>query len=152
MTKLSVSAIKEGTVIDHIPAGQAMKIILLLKLTTQKYRVTIGLNLSSQRLGRKDLIKIEGKILTPEETNEIALFAPDVTINTIRDFAVHEKRNISLPKTIEAILVCPNLRCVTRHELLPSFFHVTEYKNDVHLTCKYCQKVFTRDDIKEYNV
>ena len=81
-----VYAIEDGTVIDHIQAGRAMKIISILKLASHKNTVTVGLNFGSDHLGRKDIIKVEDRELTPEEANRVAIFAPKATINIIRNF------------------------------------------------------------------
>lgn len=146
---LSVSAINHGTVIDHIPAGQALRIMRLLKMAASKNCVTLGLNLSSKSMGTKDLIKIENKILSDVEANEIAVFAPQVTINIIEDFKVSKKIDIKMPETICGILICPNSRCVTQTEPVESFFYVEEIGKQVKLHCKYCEKRFDRDQLKE---
>jgi aspartate carbamoyltransferase regulatory subunit len=150
MTKtLSVSAIKNGTVIDHIPAGQALRIIRLLNLLRKKYRITVGFNLSSKRLGAKDLIKIENHILSDAEANEVTVFAPEATINIIEDFEVTKKISTRLPENIIGVFVCPNPLCITHNEPIASCFHISEYRKQVKLTCKYCEKQFDRDYVKE---
>lgn len=143
--KLSVAAIESGTVIDHIPAGQGMKIASLLKLDTQRHKVTLGLNLPSQSMGLKDLIKVEGREITEEEANQIAIFAPKATLNIIHGFQVSTKLTVNLPEKIEKILHCPNPRCVTQHEKVYSRFHVKKLAKAVQLTCFYCEKGFTHD-------
>lgn len=151
MTKtLSVSAIKNGTVIDHIPAGQALKIIRLLKITNNKHRATLGLNLTSKSMSLKDLIKIEGRFLEAHEANEVIVFAPEATINIIEDFEVAKKISTKLPKTITKILVCPNENCITHVEPINSCFYVEEYRKTVKLNCKYCERQFGLDQITEY--
>ena len=87
---LSVSAIQNGTVIDHIPVGQALKIIHLLKLLETNQCVTVGFRLLSRRMKLKDLIKIEDYVLTEEEANKITVFAQEATINVIKNFTVKE--------------------------------------------------------------
>ena len=101
----SVSAIDNGVVIDHIPAGQSLKIIRLLHVVSSKQRVTLGLNLRSTSLKLKDLIKIENRLLTPQEIGHVAIFAPGATISRIVNFKVSEKINCELPKTIRDVLV-----------------------------------------------
>jgi aspartate carbamoyltransferase regulatory subunit len=149
---LSVPAINEGTVIDHIPAGSALIIIQLLNVQQYKNKTTIGLNLSSQSMGEKDIIKIENRYLTDKEAQEIAIFAPQATINIIKDYKIEKKIKTHLPEIVESILVCPNKCCVTH--ILPnhSAFLVEEFKNKIYLRCKYCEKVFERQEIKEYSV
>jgi aspartate carbamoyltransferase regulatory subunit len=145
---LSVSGIKQGTVIDHIPQGQALKIIQLLELSKQEYLVCVGLNLPSTTMGLKDLIKIENRFLTEKESQDIAVFAPEATINIIRNYKVEKKIKAVLPQEVVSLLECLNPRCVTRHEPISSSFFVEEFKNLIYLRCKYCEKVFERDKVK----
>lgn len=148
-TTLSVSAIKNGTAIDHIAAGQAIKIIRLLKLANARQQMTIGLNLVSNSMGYKDLIKIENKLFSNEEANQITLFAPQATINIIENFVVVKKINTELPTMISNILICPNKNCVTRHEPVASCFYVERYAKSILLICKYCERQFERDRLLE---
>lgn len=146
---LSVSAIQNGTVIDHIPAGQALRIIRLLHALAEKNQVTIGLNLPSKRLHFKDLIKIENRVLNENEANEITVFAPEATINIIENFEVAKKISTRLPESIVGVLACPNRICITHTEPVKSYFYIVEYKKHMYLTCKYCEKQFPRDLVKE---
>jgi len=150
MTKtLSVSAINNGTVIDHIRAGQALRIMKLLRvLDNKKNKVTLGLNLPSKLLGLKDLIKIENRVLTNDEANEIVTFAPEATINIIKDFEVTQKINTHLPKAIINIFVCPNPVCITHNEPVESHFIIQEQGKQIQLICHYCEKSFDRDKVK----
>ena len=144
----SVSAIKNGTVIDHITAGQALRIIHLLALRTSKHTMTIGMHLPSKRMGSKDLIKIENRILTPEEANEIVVFSPSATINVIENYNVIEKIKTHFPASIKNVFACPNSMCVTQSEPTESDFFITEKSKKVLLTCYYCEKEFDRDLVK----
>ena len=144
---LLVSAIEEGTVIDHITQGKALKIISLLNILKSDKQVTIGLNLFSQKMQRKDLIKIENRFLTEEEVQKIALFAPLATINIIRRFAIEKKMNAYLPLFAIGILVCPNRLCISRMDVL-SHFTVEEHKSEISFHCKYCEKTFKREEIE----
>ena len=149
MTKtVSVSAIKEGTVIDHIPPGQAVNIIQMLGLTDNNHQMTVGLNLKGKIL--KDLIKIEDRTLSEFEANEIAVLAPGATISLIKNYAVSKKAKVSLPDDIKGILVCPNSNCITHSEPVKTVFDLQHQKGAIRLTCRYCEKAFERDDIKEY--
>jgi aspartate carbamoyltransferase regulatory subunit len=145
---LSVSAIEHGTVIDHIRSGQALRIMHLLRVLEDKNKVTLGLNLPSQLLGVKDLIKIETRVLTPDEANEIMIFAPEATINIIHDFEVRQKLTTGLPETIASVFLCPNPVCITHHEPVESFFHIEEHGKRIQLICHYCEKIFDRDQVK----
>ena len=143
--QLSVAAIEQGTVIDHLPAGQGMRIVRLLKLAEHKEKVTLGLNLPSQTLGYKDLIKVEGREVSEEEANQIALFAPKATINIICDFRIEKKFSVTLPQAVSKILQCPNQRCISNHEYVVTHFLVTRSGHKVMLQCDYCEKVFAHD-------
>lgn len=147
---LSVVAIKEGTVIDHIPAGQALTLLRLLKLDEKEHCTTVGLWLSSKSMRRKDLIKIENYFLLKEPMHEIAVFAPQATINTIKNYKVTHKTQAELPDTVARILVCPNRRCITRHEPMDSLLFIETFKHKIHVRCNYCEKVFERDAIRDY--
>lgn len=150
MTKtLSVAAIKNGTVIDHIPAGQALRIIRLLNLTTTKYKITLGLNLPSKSMGHKDVLKIEARILSEIEASDIIVFAPKATINIIENFEVTKKISTHLPETIKGVFICPNHACITHFEPITSFFYITEQSKRIKLSCKYCEKQFDRDQVKD---
>jgi len=148
MTKtLSVSAIQNGTVIDHITSGQTLRIIHMLRLLHKKHKVTVGFNLPSKRMPLKDLIKIENHTLTNKEANEITVFAPEATINIIKNFEVVQKIITSLPPSISGIFICPNTLCITHHESIESFFHIEEQGRQIKLICKYCEKGFERKEM-----
>lgn len=146
---LSVSAIKEGIVIDHIRAGQALKIVRLMRFAAEEKRVTIGLNLKSQSTGLKDIIKVENYTLTESQAAQIAIFAPLATVNVIENYKVAKKFQVQLPETIAAVLGCPNLRCITNAERVPTLFIVEENNSHIILRCKYCEKLFSRDEMRE---
>lgn len=146
---LSVSAIKEGTVIDHIRPQQALKIIRLLRLNDHENRVTVGLNLKSRSMGLKDLIKIENVFLTELQASQIAIFSPKATVVVIQNYQVARKFLVSLPETISHVLACPNSRCVTNTEPFSTHFIVEENNHHVLLRCKYCEKLFSRDEMHE---
>ncbi|KAB8306751.1 aspartate carbamoyltransferase regulatory subunit [Erwinia endophytica] len=140
--KLQVEAIKRGTVIDHIPAQIGFKLLSLFRLTETDQRITIGLNLPSRELGRKDLIKIANTFLTDDQINQLAVYAPHATVNRIDNYEVVGKISPTLPDNIERVLTCPNSNCISRNEPVNSSFAVKKRHNAVHLTCKYCEKEF----------
>jgi aspartate carbamoyltransferase regulatory subunit len=149
MTKtLSVAAIQNGTVIDHIRRGQALRIMRLLQLLEDKNKITLGLNLPSQLLGIKDIIKIEARTLTHEEANKIMIFAPEATINIIQEFDVVQKIAAHLPETISSVFACPNPACITHHESIESLFNIKEHGKRINLVCHYCEKTFDRDHVR----
>ncbi len=136
---LSVSAIKDGSVIDHIQAGNAFKIIELLKLTADAKRVTVGLNLKSRMLGMKDLIKVENFFLNQAQASQIAIFSPLATINVIQNYKTIKKFKVQMPEVISGILECPNPRCITNGGAIPTLFTVEENLK-IQLFCRYCEK------------
>ncbi len=145
---LSVNAIKNGTVIDHIAAGQALKIIRLLKMTHHHKIATLGLNLPSETLQYKDLIKVEDWELTQDEANRVAILAPNATINIIRDYEVVKKFKVQIPSFIVNVISCLNPRCISNHERMYSYFHVKQRRKQVLLQCRYCNKIFSYQDIQ----
>lgn len=147
---LSVAAIQNGTVIDHIEAGIALKIVKILDLAASTTQVTLGLNLPSAALGYKDIIKVENRELTVDEANQVAIFSPDATINIIKDFEVNHKFKVTLPEMIENIILCPNPFCISRHEKTVRLMKVLRRrsKNNIGIECHYCKKIFTQEEIK----
>ncbi len=146
----SVAAIKNGTVLDHIPAGTSLRILSLLNLEIHPKVVTVGLNLPSKRMSRKDLIKFEDRQITHEEQNRIAILAPLATVVLIRNYKVIEKIKLTVPDSISALLVCPNAICITNAERMDSLFSVSQGGHIIHLTCVYCERTFQHQDIKQY--
>lgn len=140
----TVEALKEGTVIDHIPAGQGLTLLRLFKLDQMGERINVGFNLSSKHMGAKDLIKVENVHFTDEQANEIALFAPNATVNVIENFKVIKKHHLQLPEIIENIFSCPNSNCASHNEPVKSLFYVKKTHDETNLQCKYCEKVFSR--------
>lgn len=141
--KLQVEAIEQGTVIDHIPAGQGIKILRFLKLADASKRLTIGLNLPTGHLGAKDLIKVAETVFTEEQANQLALFAPTATINVIENYAVVRKFQVAQPEAIFGVFSCPNSNCITHNEHVASHFYVRQAHNQLKLKCHYCEKSFS---------
>ncbi len=146
--ELRVSKIKDGTVIDHIRGGFALDVVRILGITGKEKRVmTIAINVPSKRFGVKDILKIEDKALNTQEVNRIALVAPHACINIIRDYAVIEKLEVALPKTVEGIVRCINPCCVSNsNEPLASKFTVAK-EEPLQLKCYYCGVTLQRSDI-----
>ncbi|EMN7148413.1 aspartate carbamoyltransferase regulatory subunit [Vibrio vulnificus] len=148
-TKLQVEAIKNGTVIDHIPAQVGIKVLKLFDMHNSSQRVTIGLNLPSSALGNKDLLKIENVFINEEQASKLALYAPHATVNQIEDYQVVKKLALELPEFVSDVFECPNTNCITHNEPVASNFRVFEKKGDVRLKCKYCEKFFSREIVTE---
>jgi aspartate carbamoyltransferase regulatory subunit len=144
--QLSVSAIQNGTVIDHVPAKTLFKVIQILGLDHIDNQITFGTNLESKKLGRKAIIKISGIYFEDEDINRIALVAPDAKLNIIRDYEVVEKRVVEVPDYISGIAKCMNPKCITNFETVTTKFKVVSKKN-VALKCHYCEKITTQENI-----
>ena len=136
---LQVSALCNGTVIDHIPADKLFAVVNLLNIQTMSNNVTIGYNLESKKLGKKGLIKISDRFFTDDEINKISVVAPNVVLNTIRDYNVVEKREVKMPDEIHNIIKCNNLNCITNNEPMATHFHVSNREAGT-LKCRYCEK------------
>ena len=144
--ELQVRAIKNGTVIDHIPAELLFKVINILELDKCKTTVTIGNNYKSDMLGKKGIIKISQKFFEAEEINKIALIAPNVKFNIIRDYQVVEKSVVEAPKKVEGIVKCMNPKCITNVEEVYTKFKVMS-STPITLKCHYCEKITDHKNI-----
>lgn len=145
--RLSVSAIKEGTVIDHVPASALFKVVSILNLDKLDTMITIGNNLSSDKLGKKGIIKLSKVFFADDEINKIALVAPCAKLNIIREFEVVEKRVVEIPDEIVGIAKCVNPKCISNNEDVTTRFEVVS-KSEVKLKCHYCEKITNRNNIE----
>ena len=141
-----VAALENGTAIDHIPTEAVFKVVSLLKLNEMNNRITIGNNLRSRKMGRKGIIKISNMFFKEEEINRIALVAPNVNLNIIRNYEVVEKKHVVLPDEIEGIVKCVNPKCITNNEPMSTRFHVVD-KENVVLQCHYCEVKINKDEV-----
>jgi aspartate carbamoyltransferase regulatory subunit len=146
--ELKVAALRNGTVIDHIPADKLFKVVSILHLDNCLNQITLANNLESAKIGSKGLIKISERALAEDETNKIALIAPNAKINIIRDFVVVEKRPLILPNEIREIVQCANPVCITNNQPVTTRFHVLKHDNEVMLKCHYCEREVVRDKVK----
>jgi aspartate carbamoyltransferase regulatory subunit len=145
--QLSVRAIKEGTVIDHIPAPALFKVVSILKLDTLDTMITIGNNLGSNKLGKKGIIKLSKVFFQDDEINKIALVAPCAKLNIIKEYDVVEKRVVEIPDEIIGLVKCVNPKCITNNEKVNTRFDVVS-KSEVKLKCHYCEKITDQDNIE----
>lgn len=138
--ELVVSAIENGTVIDHIPAGEVYKVVKILNLDMYEDEVLIGTNLSSKKYGKKGIIKVKNKFFAETEVNKVALIAPNATLIIIKNYEVVEKRRLEIPDTIKQIVKCINPNCITNIEdNIETNFRVVD-KEPLKLQCHYCEK------------
>lgn len=145
-TELKVSAIKDGTVIDHIPSKALFTVISILGLNNSENHLTFGNNLESKRLGKKAIIKISDTFFEDEEINKIALVAPQAKLNIIRDYQVVDKKQVVIPDAIQGITKCVNPKCVTNNERITTRFTVIN-NGEISLKCHYCEKITDSENI-----
>ena len=145
--KLKVSAIKDGTVIDHIPAQNLFSVINILGLNRIENQITFGTNLESEKLGSKAIIKVTDKFFEDEEINKIALIAPNAKLNIIKDYEVTEKKVVEIPAQITGIVKCFNPKCITNNETVMTKFSVIS-KSPLALKYFYCEKITDKDHLQ----
>ena len=146
--KLQVAALRNGTVIDHIPADKLFKVFSILNLENCQNTITVGNNLNSDITGKKGIIKVSDRFFAEEETNKIALIAPKATINIIKEFEVIEKRSLELPDEVKEIVQCLNPACITNHQPVKTLFHVLVEEGETILQCHYCERQFKLEEMK----
>lgn len=140
MKELKVTPIKNGTVIDHITPGHALKVLRVLKIPETTFSVvSILMNVTGKK-GKKDIVKIENRELDPKELDKIALIAPKATINIIRDYEVVKKHKVELHDEVIGLAKCPNPTCISNaREPVESRFHVT-CRDPLRIKCYYCER------------
>jgi aspartate carbamoyltransferase regulatory subunit len=148
--ELRVSKIRNGTVIDHITAGQALNVLAILGIDgSGGEEVSVGMNVPSDRLGRKDIVKVEGRELNQDEVDVLSLIAPAASINIVREFEVIEKSRVTRPAHVSGVLSCPNANCIsTQGEPVESRFEVL----DDAVRCVYCDTIVREDLPDRINV
>lgn len=144
--ELKVSALINGTVIDHIPSENLFDVISILELEKSETMITFGTNFESKKLGRKGIIKISETYFKDIEIDKIALVAPNAKLNIIKDYVVVDKKMVKLPDSIEGIVKCFNPKCITNHQNITTKFSVVD-KNNVSLLCHYCEKITQKKHI-----
>ena len=145
--ELKISAIEDGTVIDHIPTDAAFKVVEILDLENHKGVVSIATNLQSKSIGKKGIVKVAGKSLTQDEVNKIAIVAPDATVNIIKNYGVKEKIKVKTPDVIDNVVKCPNPVCITNSEQVSTKFYVVK-KDPLKIKCHYCERSMGKEDIE----
>jgi len=145
--ELKVTAIENGTVIDHIPSNAVFRVIRILNLENFENMVLFATNLESKKYGSKGIIKVGNKFFKPEELNKIALVAPNASIIEIRDFQVSKKKVVEIPDVVTGIVKCFNPNCVTNHEQATTRFQVVDM-DDLRLKCHYCEKITRRTNLE----
>ena len=144
---LQVAALKNGTVIDHIPSDKLFTVVSLLGLKNSDNNMTIGNNLESKKLGKKGIIKVADRFFTDEEISRLSVVAPNVKLNIIHDYEVVEKKQVVMPEEIKGLVKCNNPKCITNNEPMTTIFHVIDKENGT-LKCHYCEKEVNKESIK----
>jgi len=142
-----ISAIREGTVIDHISTENTFKVLEMLNLKNSGNVLTLGMNFESKKLGKKGVIKIGNRFLTKQEVDKIALIAPEANINIIKNYKVTKKFSVEIPDMINGIIKCANTNCITNKESSKTRFHVLSRK-PLKIRCHYCERVVGKEDVE----
>lgn len=134
---MNIDSIKNGIVIDHIPAGSSMRLYQLLKLDELESSVAIIKNVTSRKMGKKDIIKIDAQLGV--DLDILGFIDPHITVNIIKDGERIEKKQLALPQQLTGVLTCKNPRCITSVEQeLPHVFRLTDPENRIY-RCIYCE-------------
>lgn len=144
--ELQVAALKNGTVIDHIPSNKLFTVVSLLGLQDEDANITIGNNFESKKLGKKGIIKIADRFFTEEEISRLSVVASKIKLNIIRDYEVVEKKEVEMPDELKGIVKCNNPKCITNNEPMPTRFEVID-KEAGTIKCHYCERKINKDDI-----
>ncbi|MHC4954920.1 MAG: aspartate carbamoyltransferase regulatory subunit [Planctomycetota bacterium] len=142
----AVPKLDHGTVIDHLRANTALRCLQVLNLP-EYTRVTVGMNLESQRLGRKDIIKISDYELRGNEAAKLALISPDATLSIIRDYKLHGKHDLTPPLRFRGFIRCINPGCITREEPVRGSYLVLS-NDPVVVRCDYCERSIEATDFQ----
>lgn len=142
-----VAAIKNGTVIDHIPAEKTYQVVTLLKLQELQTPVTIGYNYPSKKIGSKGIIKVSDKYFTDEEISRLSVVAPKIVLNIIKDYEVVEKKTVETPNELRGIVRCNNPKCITNNEPMTTVFNIVDKAHGI-LKCRYCDKEQDINNVK----
>ena len=142
-----IPAIKDGSVIDHIPSRDTFKIMRILDPQEFTHPISVILNLDSEKIGKKGVIKIDNRFLTEKEVNKIAILAPNATVSIIKDYAIVEKIQVKIPEDLMGIVNCSNPMCVTNDEEVNTHFKVVG-EDPLEVKCLYCERVYGKDDFE----
>ncbi|MCH7902469.1 aspartate carbamoyltransferase regulatory subunit [archaeon] len=141
--EIRIKPITNGTVIDHLNQGSIYKILEVLHL--REYTVTAAMNVESRKLGKKDIIFIEGKVLDDEELNKIALIGKGASVNVVKNSEIKKKFELDYPKKVEGIIKCINPKCITNEEQIPGKFSIST--KPLMSKCYYCETRMNENEI-----
>ncbi|MCR4336156.1 MAG: aspartate carbamoyltransferase regulatory subunit [archaeon] len=143
--EIRIQPIKNGTVIDHLNVGSVYRILQVLDLS--EFALTAAMNVESRKLGKKDILFIEGKELNDKELNKIALIGKGASVNIIKDAEIKKKFQLGYPEKVEAIIKCINPKCITNSETLSTKFTIKT--EPLEATCYYCETRMNEKEIVE---
>jgi len=141
---ITVDTIDQGTVVDHIQQGMGIRVMELLGIDKNyPHRVALVMNVASKKGEKKDIVKIEGILVSEEKTDAIALISPNATVNHIQEGKVVKKKKAELPGKLDGVGKCPNPKCISNHQDLPGRFALDgeEYR------CGYCERKFQASEL-----
>jgi len=143
---LNIEKIQNGIVIDHIKAGQGIRIFNWLGLDKADHTVAFVVNATSKKMGKKDLIKIDETISI--DFNLLGLIDPNITVKVIKDEMIHKKITLKLPEKVENVILCKNPRCITSTEkYIPHIFHLEDPEHRTY-RCEYCDEIRYAGDFR----
>jgi len=137
--EIFVHALRNGTVIDHIPTDKLFAVVSLLHLDKLKNQIIFGYNLDSKKIGSKSIIKISDKYFSNEELNQLSVLAPNVTLNIVKEYEIIEKHKVVMPDELHGIVKCANPKCITNNEPMQTHFKVVDKQKGI-IRCHYCEK------------
>jgi aspartate carbamoyltransferase regulatory subunit len=146
---LNIAKIRNGVVIDHIKAGEGIRIFNWLGLGKSAHPVAFLVNAESDRMGRKDIVKIDTTGMTlPLDFDVLALIDPNITVNVIENERIVRKIILELPKRVENVLICKNPRCITSTEKYgPHVFRLDDPERETY-RCEYCDEIRSAEDFR----
>lgn len=140
---LNISGLKEGIVLDHIEAGKSLEIYYNLGLDKLECQVAIIKNARSNKMGRKDIIKIDGH-MDNLDLQVLGYIDHNITVNIIRDSQITEKKRLKLPQKITNVIKCKNPRCITSIEQeLAHIFYLADEQKEIY-RCMYCEEQYSK--------
>lgn len=142
-----VPAIKDGSVIDHIPSRDTFRIMRILDPQEFIHPITVTLNLNSEKMGKKGVIKIDNRFLTKKEVNKIAILAPNATVSIIKNYKIEEKIKVKIPTELVGVINCSNPICATNKEEVSTNFKVMRV-DPLEVKCLYCERVYGKDEFE----
>ena len=148
-TTMLVRKIPDGSVIDHIAAGKALSVLRLLGDPQENgFTIALVMNVRSSKMGKKDIVKVEGVEISQEQVQKLALIAPRASVNIVRSYRVTAKRNAVPPRTLRGILSCTAPTCVSVREKdsAPSIFFISG-QSPLRYRCKYCGREIDEKEI-----